>query len=291
MMSLMFRRVEERVWAFDCEWVPDPAAGRVLQGISDDVVDPREIMQAMWRAGGATEADPTPFLKTIVCRIVSVSALERRVRPDGEVVLQLLSLPHDPTDPEQLREEAVVGEFLAALGRHKPQLVGFNSLDSDLRILVQRAVVLGVAARDFALRPEKPWLGTDYFSPNSDANVDLRRVLGGYGKTVPSLHEAAVLSGIPGKMEVDGNQVAELWLQGRLPEIVAYNQCDALTTYLLWLRVAHFGGHFDAREYAVEQDRVRELLEKRAGEPTGAHFRAYLDEWKRLGELQLRNRN
>ncbi|MFQ5698815.1 MAG: hypothetical protein ACE5IL_11095 [Myxococcota bacterium] len=286
----MFRRVEERVWAFDCEWVPDPVAGRLLHGIPDEVADPRAILEAMWRAGGATEEDPTPFLKTIVCRIVSVSAVERRKRPDGEVVLQLLSLPHDPTDPAQAREETVIDQFLAALGRHKPQLVGFNSLDSDLRILVQRAVVLGVSAREFALRPEKPWLGTDYFSPNSEANVDLRRVLGGYGKAVPSLHEAAVLSGIPGKMEVDGSQVAELWLQGRLPEIVAYNQFDALTTYLLWLRVAHFGGHFDDREYAVEQDRVRDLLEKGASEPGGAHLRAYLEEWKRLGDLHRRHR-
>ena len=35
---------------------------------------------------------------------------------------------------------------------------------------------------------------------------------------------------------------------------------DALTTYLVWLRVAHFGGHFTGEEYEVEQQLVRELI-------------------------------
>ncbi len=40
-----------------------------------------------------------------------------------------------------------------------------------------------------------------------------------------------------GKMNVDGEGVAFLWLDGKLNEIVAYNEFDALTTYLVWLRV------------------------------------------------------
>jgi len=40
-----------------------------------------------------------------------------------------------------------------------------------------------------------------------------------------------------GKMDVDGEEVAFLWLDGKLNEIVAYNEFDALTTYLVWLRV------------------------------------------------------
>jgi predicted PolB exonuclease-like 3'-5' exonuclease len=278
----MFKRVHERVWAFDCEWVPDPVAGRILYDIADSVSEPREVLEAMWQAGGASDEDPTPFLKTILCRIVAISAVERRVLPDGKVALHLLSLPRDPDDPADASEAAVVGSFLEAIGKHQPQLVGFNSIDSDLRILIQRAVVLGLRAALFARRPDKPWEGVDYFARQSDWNVDLKDVLGGWGKAVPSLHEAATLSGIPGKMEVDGNQVAELWLAGKLGEIVHYNQFDALTTYLLWLRVAYFGGHFTPEEYDREQDRVRSLLEKRASEPSGAHLGIYLEEWDRL---------
>ncbi len=276
----MIRGVEERVWAFDLEWVPDPLAGRLLHDLPDSTSD-TEVLAEMWRAGGASDADPTPFLKTVLCRIVSIAVVERRARGDENPVLNLLSLPRHPESQDDAREANVVGVFLEALGKHRPQLVGFNSRDSDLKILIQRALVLGLQAADFAQRPEKPWLGIDYFARSSDWNVDLKEILGGWGKGVPSLHQIAVQSGIPGKLDVDGNDVARMWLDGRLADIVAYNEFDALTTYLVWLRLAHFGGHFTGTSYAEEQTRVRSLIEREisAGK---RHLARYLEEWDRL---------
>lgn len=281
----MLKNVKNRVWAFDCEWVPDPLAGRLLHEVPEDVTDPEAIMRIMWDAGGATDDDPTPFLKTALCRVVSIAAVERKQLADGEVALKLVSLPHEPDDPEDADEAAVVGRFLHGLGERMPQLVGFNSIQSDLKILVQRGIILGVRAAGFCARPNKPWEGVDYFARASDWNIDLKEVLGGWGKTVPSLHEIAVQSGIPGKMDADGAQVAALWLRGELRRIVQYNELDALTTYLVWLRVAHFCGHFDEAGYAEEQQRVRALLEAESTRPDRAHLRLYLDEWTRLQDL------
>ncbi len=281
----MIKSVQSRVWAFDVEWIPDPLAGRLLYDLPESVTDPAEIMQTMWEAGGATPENPTPFLKTVLCRIVSIAALERRVLPNGQVALSLLSLPHDADKPDETRESHVVGKFLDALGEHRPQLVGFNSIQSDLKILIQRGVILGLRAEDFCRRPEKPWEGIDYFARGSEWNVDLKEVLGGFGKVVPSLHELAVQCGIPGKMEVDGNQVAQLWLEGELRRIVQYNEFDALTTYLLWLRLAHFAGHFTEDGYAAEQQRVRDLLERERKQEARAHLELYLQEWDRLRKV------
>jgi predicted PolB exonuclease-like 3'-5' exonuclease len=278
----LLKNVKDRVWAFDAEWVPDPLAGRLLYDIPDSVSEPEEILNVMWQEGGASEEDPTPFLKTVLCRLVSIAAIERRVQGGGEVVLQLLSLPHDPENEAQSAEAVILGRFLESLGTHRPQLVGFNSIDSDLRIMVQRGVVLGLRAAGFCSRPDKPWEGIDYFARGSDWNVDLKEILGGFGRGVPSLHEAATLSGIPGKMDVDGNQVARLWLQGDLRQIVQYNEFDALTTYLLWLRVAYFAGHFDDEQYAAEQQLVEQLIEVQSAKPERAHLKQYADEWIRL---------
>lgn len=279
----MFKTVADRVWAFDAEWVPDPLAGRLLYDVPEEVTEPAKVLEAMWLAGGATEEDPTPFLKTVVCRVVSIAAVERRVEPDGEVVLHLMSLPRDPEDEAQAAENGVVGTFLDAVGRYRPQLVGFNSVHSDLKILLQRGVILGLREAGFCARPDKPWEGIDYFARSGEGHVDLREVLGGWGKATPSLHELAVLSGIPGKMDVDGNQVASLWLAGELKRIVDYNELDALTTYLVWLRVAHFAGHFSTAEYREEQQRVRELLLSLGEEK--ANLREFLSEWDRLQGL------
>jgi predicted PolB exonuclease-like 3'-5' exonuclease len=278
----MIKSVQNRVWAFDVEWIPDPVAGRLLHGIPDSISEPEQIMQAMWREEGATAEDPTPFLKTVLCRIVSIAAVERRVRPDREVVLNLMSLPRNPEDPDEAKESSVVGTFLHALGECRPQLVGFNSIQSDLKILVQRATILGLRAAGFCARPDKPWEGVDYFARGSDWNVDLKELLGGWGKVVPTLHEIAVQAGIPGKMDVDGNQVAPLWLAGELRRIVQYNEFDALTTYLIWLRLAHFAGHFSDDAYVSEQQRVRDLLESERKDPAKAHLGTYLEEWDRL---------
>lgn len=277
----MFKSVQPRVWAFDLEWVPDPLAGRLVHGLDSEITEPDEIMRRMWDEGGATEDDPTPFLKTVLCRVVSVAAVERRTGPDGRVSLALVSLPHDTGNAAETAEPAVVGAFLDALGAKRPQLVGFNSHHSDLKILIQRGVVLGLAAAGFCDRPDKPWEGIDYFARASDWNIDLKEILGGWGLVNPSLHEVAVQCGIPGKMEVDGNAVARLWLDGELDRIVHYNEFDALTTYLVWLRVAHFGGHFSDAAYAEEQQRVADLLSAEI-EGGRRHLERYLDEWQRL---------
>jgi predicted PolB exonuclease-like 3'-5' exonuclease len=277
----MIKNVMKRVWAFDIEWIPDPVAGRILYDISDDT-EPADVMKLMWEKGGATEEDPTPFLKTAICRVVSVAALERRQQPDGSVKLNLMALPHDPSNPEESSEAAVVGKFLDALGKNRPQLVGFNSLQSDLKILIQRGLVLGLSAPGFCERPDKPWEGIDYFARGSDWNIDLKDIVGGWGLASPSLHEIAVQSGIPGKMGVDGNDVAPLWLDGKLDRIVRYNECDALTTYLVWLRLAHFAGFFNHDAYLREQELVADLLQSEISKGGREHLEEYLEAWNGL---------
>jgi predicted PolB exonuclease-like 3'-5' exonuclease len=278
----MFKSVFDKVWAFDCEWVPDPAAGRTLYKLPAELPD-RDVLAHMWQQAGASDDDPMPFLKTIVCRVVSIAAVTRQRRRDGSVQLHLLSLPRDVSDMAQTAEAQVIGTFLDAIGEHKPQLVGFNSINADLKILLQRAVVNGLSAAEFCRRPDKPWEGVDYFA-RGDAHVDIKDIVGGWGKATPSLHELAVLSGIPGKLDVDGNAVASLWLEGHLDRIVSYNECDALSTYLVWLRLAHLSGHFDQRSYAEEQKRVRILVESLITQGR-EHLQAYLTEWDRLAHL------
>ncbi len=276
----MFKKVHDTVWAFDAEWVPDPAMGKMLYQLPESSTD-EEVMQEMWSRGGATDEDPMPYLKTILCRIVSISAVTRSV-VNGKVKLHLLSLPHDPSDEKQTSEAEILDTYLNAIGRYKPQLVGYNSRSSDLMIMIQRGVASGIQATDFCRRPAKPWEGVDYFSRGSDFNIDLMDIVGGWGKSAPSLHEMVTACGIPGKISVDGNSVASLWLNGELDNIVAYNEFDAITTYLLWLQVAHFGGFFTSNQFLDEQQRVRELLTEESERPSRSHLKEYLLEWDKV---------
>lgn len=290
----MFKCVKDQIWFFDCEWVPDPKAGRLLYKLPREMPD-ADVVAEMWNRGGATEENPRPFLKTNLCRVVSIAALMRRVAPPGtaqsdedKVKLNLLWLPRDTANPENCAEASVIGTFLGAVGKFKPQLVGFNSRASDLKILFQRALVSGVVAPDFCRRPDKPWDGVDYFSKESDWNVDLMDALGGWaGRGAPSLNEIAVLSGIPGKMDVCGDDVASMWLGGQWREIVQYNCFDALTTYLVWLRMARLGGFVSDDDYENEQMIFNNMLLDEAEKPGMEFLNQYIDEWNRLQEAVL----
>ena len=268
------------MWAFDVEWVPDPLAGKLLYKLPDDMPD-GEVIKKMWEMGGATEEDPMPFLKITLCKIVSLSMVTRH-EDNGEVKVELHSLPSLPVKEEETGEIHIIKTFLDTLGRMKPQIVGYNSVSADLKILIQRGIANGIEARHFSKRPDKPWEGVDYFSDRSDHNIDLMRILSGWGKSTPSLNEIAVVSGIPGKLGIDGSEVAPMWLEGRLDEIVAYNEYDALTTYLLWLRIAHFAGLFNDNEYIIEQGLVEDLIINESKKEERKHLLTFLEEWKRL---------
>ena len=88
----MFKTVSHEVWAFDAEWVPDPRAGRALYQLPGDMPE-RDVVREMWQQGGATQEQPRPFLKLALCRMVSIAAVLRTVRPDGAVQLELNPFP------------------------------------------------------------------------------------------------------------------------------------------------------------------------------------------------------
>lgn len=286
----MFKNVKDQIWFFDCEWVPDPKAGRLLYGIDKSVSD-QDVMKEMWNKAGATEETPQPFLKTNLCRLVSVAALMRKAGPpnaadEDKVKLNLLWIPRDVDNPEQCLESVIVGTFLKAVGRYKPQLVGYNSRSSDLKILIQRALINGISCKEFCARPDKPWEGVDYFAKDNDWHIDLLEILnGGFSsKGAPSLNEIAVLSGIPGKIGVCGDDVAGMWLNGDWKKIVEYNCFDALTTYLVWLRTAHLGGFLSDDDYENEQMIFHNMLLDEVEKPGLSFLSQYIDEWNRLEE-------
>ena len=282
----MLKLLADSVFSFDVEWIPDPKSAEILHQ-SDPVNTPslmaKKSFEVLW-ASARKEGDPEdfqPYLKTILCRIVSLAGILREKKPGGVVDLNLVSLPADPSEPFKCEEKSLLITFLKSVGRKKPQLVGFNSAQADVPIIVQRAIVNGLPGFGFSERPDKPWMGVDYFDArNSEYNVDLADALGQF-RDRPSLHQAATLSGIPGKIDVSGNSVAQMWAEGKLDEIVAYNEFDAFTTHLLWARVAHFSGLLSSEAYRNEQDLVRTLLKD---EISGGrvHLDKFLVEWDRL---------
>jgi predicted PolB exonuclease-like 3'-5' exonuclease len=283
--------IYDKVWFFDLEWVPDVDAARLLLDVPEDATE-REAFEALWRNAGATDEKRRPFLKYLYSRIVSIAFLTRYVFYDGpekRIEFKLHSLPSLPAEKADADEGKLICDFLDALGRRKPQLVGYNSQESDVQVLIQRGIINQISAPTFCERPKDRWDKSDYFARwDNEFHLDLLKLFSN-GAMKPRLDDMAKLCGFPGKIDVDGQQVADLWLAGELNKIVEYNQIDALNTYLIWLRVVYFCGKMNDKQYETEIDTFRSFLAEEA-EKGKAHVQQFLDKWpekKAVKELAL----
>ena len=79
-----------------------------------------------------------------------------------------------------------------------------------------------------------------------------------------------------------GQAVVGLWLAGDVRTIVQYNECDALTTYLLWLRAALLAGHLTPEQHAHEEELLEALLRTRGEQDDHEHLLEYVEHWQDL---------
>lgn len=268
---------------YDLEWVPDAAGARRLFDLPDETTE-IDAMQQLWEHTPQYEAErmPRPFVKYMFSRVVSIAFLSRRVVfRDGERAIEfgLNSLPRLPIDDEDVNEAEIIQQFLYFVGKRRPQLVGYNSAESDLQVLIQRGMINEVTAPEFCERPSKPWEGPDYFdSRNSEAHLDLLKKFSG-GAMTPRLDELAKLCGYPGKIDVKGDQVTDLWLARDITKIVEYNQIDTLNTYLVWLRLVYFAGKMSEEDYFDETEQFRAFLDAESEKEEKAFLARFTEKW------------
>jgi 3'-5' exonuclease len=274
----MIKHFSPATCAFDCEWVPCPTTARRLLALPPGCSD-REATEAVWRAY-AREDGERPFLKLVLCKVVTIAALFRAATPEGHIQLELFS-----QDCDAHGEAHLITTFLERVAGGGLQLWGYNSASSDLPILKQRAIALDAPLPKFFKRPPKPWEGMDYHAArNSDAHIDILEQIGAFGggAAKPKLHELALACGFPGKLDVRGGDVAELYLEGRIAAIREYNETDAVTTHLLMLRLAHVAGLLPDEPYRGELLAVEKLVKAQAAAGK-AQFAQFWTAWKGAG--------
>lgn len=158
-------------------------------------------------------------------------------------------------------EERLVREFWERVDGFKGCLVSFNGRNFDLPVLELQAVRHGCPAPRYF---NEKYGHRFRFSQDSHydlydfiTNAGMYRVRGGFDLLLK-------LIGLPGKDEIDGSKVQELWEAGRLEEIHRYCRRDVIQTYFLFLRLELVRGR-------LTPERYHELFE------SAAAFRAELD--------------
>jgi hypothetical protein len=114
---------------------------------------------------------------------------------------------------------------------------------------------------------------------NIDAHIDLQELLTNFGSSRfnGGLNLAANLLGKPGKMDVEGNMVQDLYNEGRLAEISDYCRCDVLDTYFVFLRTRVLTGKITLDDEQGLVGQAKEWLIEQSAE--SAACEKYLERW------------
>jgi 3'-5' exonuclease len=182
-------------------------------------------------------------------------------------------------DEPEYRPHMLTSHFWRGWEAYKrPTWVTFNGRTFDMPLLELAAFRYGVnLASWFDIS------GKSFENPrnryNVAAHLDLHDLLTNFGATRfhGGLNLIANLLGKPGKMDVQGFMVQDLYSEGKLAEINDYCRCDVLDTYFVFLRCAVMLGRITLdREQELVTD-TRQWLEQRSD--ATPVYAAYLERW------------
>ena len=153
-------------------------------------------------------------------------------------------------------EKQLITAFCDKIAELKPQLVTFNGNSFDLPVLRYRAMINEVSAPGLSARP--------YFNRYTEDALDLCDVLSSFAPhTKSSLNELSKIMGMPGKPDnIDGSEVEQYFLDGKIKEIADYCETDVVNTYRVWLRYELFRGRLDVVGFKASELNLIEFIKR-----------------------------
>ncbi|MCE9532325.1 MAG: ribonuclease H-like domain-containing protein [Planctomycetes bacterium] len=172
-------------------------------------------------------------------------------------------------DAPQYRSAEMVRQFWLGVEQFDAKLVTFNGRGFDMPMLELAAFKHGFGGHQYFQRSRNRFSGSidllDWFT-----NFGAYRLYGG-------LNLLAKMIGLPGKMDVAGDQVYQMHQEGRFQEINDYCMCDTLDTYFVFLRTRVMTGDLTSEREATLVAKAHEFLTERAIEMPV--LKQYLDNW------------
>lgn len=253
---------------FDVESAADAALVAKIRYPSEDITPAEAVAQYRLHLMAKYESDFIPYTFQI-----PVSVVVAKVAADFRLI-DLVAL-----DEPAFRSHIITANFWKGWEAYRrPTLVSFNGRSFDLPLLELAAFRYGLNVPGwFNLT------GKSYDQPrnryNTEAHLDLHDVLTNFGaaRFQGGLNLAASILGKPGKMDVQGHMVQDMFDAGNLAEITDYCRCDVLDTYFIFLRSAVMLGQLTLEAEQKLVGETRQWLESHA--LTMPIYRRYLDSW------------
>lgn len=245
METRMSHSSEAGYLVFDIEAIPDgPLVAKVR--FPGEEIDPQEAIRLAQEQERAKSPTGSDFLPPTLQKPISICVI--RVGKDF--------LPRNIgiLDDSDGVHGSLVQKFWLGVNRYpQAQLVTFNGRGYDVPLLELAAFELGIPAKHHYELSRKRFI---------TYHIDLMDWLSNYRafNLTGGLNLLAKKLGLPGKFDVSGDKVYELYQAGRLPEINEYCLCDTLDTYFVFLRTRVMSGEITAEEETDIRSRAIDWL-------------------------------
>ena len=254
---------EPRYLILDTESVPDEKLVKLVKYPQEAITESDAVRRAQAEARERSHNDsdflPVSFQYPVAACVIRVSEDFR---------LQSIRCIDSP----QFRPREIVCGFWQGIARFPDaQLVTFNGRGFDLPLLELAAFRYGCDLRAYLRNGRDRYRGNHLDLMDWATNFNAFRLIGG-------LNLLAKILGKPGKMEVVGEQVYEMFLRGERQAINDYCMFDTLDTYFVFLRTRVMIGALSLEdEQALVREHAREWITSKV--PEHPALQKYLENW------------
>ena len=227
------------ICVFDCETIPDVDLIRQNFEVHGDDREATRIALKEQEEKTGSAFLPLPFHKVVAISAVIADEFGRFLRVStikGE------------------SEKEMIEEFLRFIDSKNPRLVSFNGRNFDLPMLFLRALRYNLSCpaffeQDNQMVNKSKW--DNYRTRFTETfHLDLMDSLSHFGAARGlKLDLVCQMAGIPGKFDVSGEQVLDLYYSGQIEKIKEYCESDTINTYLLFLKYELLKGNLTDVDY------------------------------------------
>ncbi len=234
---------EGYICVFDCESIPDTELIRKTLGF--DGSDLQVSLQAQqWQK----EQSGSGFLPLPYHKIISICAV---VGDDFGRFIKVNKI-------DGQNEKEMIDNFFSFIENYEPKLVSFNGKSFDMPVLVLRALKYNIKAATYLDTQSDKW--NNYKTRFSELkHCDLLECLGVNGRGL-KLDILCSMLGLPGKYDMHGDAVMQLYYQNEFEKIHEYCESDVLNTYMLFLKYEMIKSNLSQVDYVDYLSCMRDYL-------------------------------
>ncbi|MBL6785071.1 MAG: 3'-5' exonuclease [Rickettsiales bacterium] len=265
---------------FDIETIPDIASGRNLFNdfkSSDDEIHIKLAKHHKHDFDENKDDVNLVFLKPCFHKVVAISFMHCEILREGRNEFHNLQEIRSGGN-EDSKEKELIDGFFSFIAKHKPKLISYNGRNFDFPVLQYRA--LKYHSNSFGIYQLGDKWNNYQQRYSTEWHCDLIDVLSNFGaSTKVSMNDICALLNIPGKIDVDGLAVYNLFKNSQIKEIRDYCETDVLNTYLIYLKYALHEGIMNKSGYDNAISQIEEFL---SGAKEYVHYDLFLKKYNQL---------